>query len=142
MLSRAVGSGEREGPLQCQPRRSACRPGCARYTWSWGEHSARRRVVSDLVGLPCLSPCLVLPLWSGAGSPRRPIGAAVVIVVDSQQQQLGRANRVRNPAHLDLGRPLDGLLKGAHVGAGSGAASRRFFRLAGLRDNRQVVGGG
>lgn len=62
MLSREVGSGAREGPRRCQPRRSEYQRGCARYTWSWGEHSAgarRRGVVSHLVGLPWGCPASV-----------------------------------------------------------------------------------
>lgn len=46
-----------------------------------------------------------------------------------------------NPAHLDLGRPLDGLLERAHgCELRLGLRYSRFFGLAGLRDNRQVDG--
>lgn len=44
-----------------------------------------------------------------------------------------------NRPHLDLGRPLDGLLERAHgCELRLGLRYSRFFGLAGLRDNRQV----
>jgi hypothetical protein len=59
--------------------------------------------------------------------------------VAPQRPQLGWLSWKRT--HLDLGRPLDGLLKGAHgCELRLGPLYSRFFRLAGLRDNRQVSG--